>query len=89
MLTPRPSILFEKLNLREKFFQQQKNDKKIIIAPSKSTLLIKGYPAKLPDSKLKDEVFYLIMILSLNKEIIKRKEYSNDKVIYFLKFKTF
>ena len=76
-------LLFEKLNLREKFIDTQKSEKKFIMAASKSTLIIKGDRAKLPDSKLNDEVFYLIMILSLNKEKIKRKENSNDKVIFF------
>ena len=55
----------------------------MITAASKSTTVVKGDRVKLADSQLNDEVFYLIMILSLNKEKIKRKENSNEKVISF------
>jgi len=80
-------LLFEKLNLKEKLLGH-KEEKKSIIATSKSTSIVKGDHVKLTDSKLNDEVFYLIMILSLNKEKIKRKENSNDKVTFlnYLKF---
>ena len=71
-------FLFEKLNLKEKLTESQRGEKKLITAPSKSTTIVKGDHAKLADSKLNDEVFYLIMILSLNKEKIKRKENSNE-----------
>ncbi len=77
-------LLFEKLNLKEKLTESRRGEKKLIIAPSKSTTIVKGEHAKLADSKLNDEVFYLIMILSLNKEKIKRKENSNDKVIFII-----
>ena len=80
-------LIFEKLNLSDKL--KNKMDKNMITATSKSTMLVKGDRVKLPDNQLNEEVFYLIMILSLNKEKIKRKENANEKVIFVFNRKIF
>ena len=51
-----------------------------VIAASKSVTIVKGDRVKLADNQLNEDVFYMIMMLSLNKKIIKDGD-GNDKVI--------
>jgi hypothetical protein len=50
-----------------------------VVAPSKSVSVIKGDRVKMADNQLNEDVFFMIMLLSLNKKLIKNDD-GNNKV---------
>ena len=69
-------IVSKKLNLDSRLSKRLST----IMAPSKSTTVVKGDRIKLAANQLNEDVFYLILMLSLDKDKVKRKENSDEKV---------
>jgi hypothetical protein len=88
-LTALTPLTYLNINTSDLLIENLKLNKKVssnsvrCVAPSKSTSVVKGDRVKHTDQPNLNDIFYMVMILSLNKQTIRKNQNANEKVSLF------